>query len=87
MSSVIIKTFSYKDNSLYVEAWVDNFIQVFASTRLDPAEYGAALCHTSMLIDLEDSFVNSEAFNEEYVMGLIKHIDPDWHVIDLSDCD
>jgi hypothetical protein len=86
MSSIIIESFFYKDNILSVEAWVDNVVMVSPSTMRDPAEYGAALCEARMLIDLEDEFVNSDAFNEDYVMKLIDEIDPDWSVIDTSDC-
>jgi hypothetical protein len=81
------KTYNESDRTLYIEAVVDGMVCERQATLIDPPEYGPALCWTRIHIDLEDDFIDTDSFTDEFVLNLLQEKDPHWTLADTSDSD
>jgi hypothetical protein len=76
--------FLYGEETIYVEAVVDDFQLVRHQTMLEPAEYGPAICCTSLLWG-EDVTVDNEPSIEE-IDELVGSLDiSSWTLVNQED--
>jgi len=78
-----IEELRFEDDRLVVDAVVDDMVVVIPQTRLEPAEWGPALCRGSLYFSDEDLIPATDA---ELRAMLTERVD-DWAPIDTSDWD
>jgi hypothetical protein len=81
MSVLSIESVIHDGEYFFVEAIVEDAVQVYAQTFYDPPEYGPALCSGRVYAP---EYENKEYSNEE-LMHLIDEWPPEWRPVDLSD--
>ena len=74
-----VNTISIDDNGrVIVYAIVEDSNLVSPQTKLDPPEYGPALCKSSFMLGDEDEIPN----NEQNLIKFLQDLDLNWIVVD-----
>jgi hypothetical protein len=76
---------------VYVEAWIDDRIQVSPATWEEPAEFKPGLCHANFVVEVQpptdpdklETTDNKVAFSE--LVAWVREQDIDWIDVDLSE--
>jgi hypothetical protein len=72
----------YSDNAVIIQAVIEDSVLTYAESRQDPAEYGPALCETTISTDTYDDLPLE---SEDQLIEYIQNLSLDWKVVDQSD--
>jgi hypothetical protein len=76
MISLIYKI-EQTENEIYVQAVVEDMVQIYAQTYYEPAEYGPALCEASFSLSDDEVL----PVNEDEIIDYLESLELEWKII------
>jgi hypothetical protein len=73
----LIYNLEQKDDCVNVKAIVEDCVEIYPATNIDPAEYGPALCETTFYLDEDETLPK----DEEDLIDYLENLNLDWKVL------